>query len=65
MLIGMQDDFGITVGPEFMSRALQLRSDFTMIENFAVKDESNIAVCTDQRLVAVLKIENSESRGPN
>ncbi len=64
MLISMQHDLGIAVAPEFVSRALQVHSDFTMIKNFAVKDDRKVPVWTDQRLVTVLEIENSETRGP-
>jgi hypothetical protein len=34
-----------------------------MIEDFAVEDDGYIPVWTNQRLVAVLKIENSQARG--
>ena len=57
-----QDDFSIALRAEMKSLSFQFGTDLPMIEYLAVEDDNNVLVWTEERLVASLKIEDTQPR---
>src|SRR5205807_7468177 len=53
-----QDDFRVATGAKPVSEGFELRADFRVIVNLAVKDQNGIKVVGEEGLIAAAQIDN-------